>query len=41
MKTPIYKDRNITEWLRIRGGKIVSHGTHRAKRHPTSPRLKK
>ena len=40
MKTPIYKDRAIAKEVRRKGGKTVSHGTFRAKRHPTSPRLK-
>jgi len=40
MKTPIYKDRQFANWLRKKGGKTVSHGSFRAKRHPTSPRLK-
>ena len=40
MKTQIFKDRKLAMELRRKGRKTVSHGTHRAKRHPGSPRLK-
>ena len=40
MKTPIFKNRELFMELRRKGRKVVSHGTHRAKRHPGSPRLK-
>jgi len=40
MKTPIFKTRAQMEELRRKKRKVVSHGTFRAKRHPTSPRLK-
>jgi len=40
MKTSIFKDKKLVVALRKKGRKVVSHGTHRAKRHPTSPRLK-
>jgi len=40
MKTPIFKNRELVVLLRRKGRKVMSHGTFRAKRHPTSPRLK-
>jgi hypothetical protein len=40
MKTAIFENRALSEYLRKRGRKTKSHGTHRAKRHPTSPRVK-
>jgi len=40
MKTPIFDNKEQMQELRRKGVKTKSHGTHRAKRHPTSPRLK-
>jgi len=40
MKTPIFNNRKQFLELRRKGRKVLSHGSHRAKRHPGSPRLK-
>lgn len=40
MKTPVTTDRKLLAFMRAKGSKTMSHGTHRAKRHPTSPRVK-
>jgi len=40
MKQLIFKDRELMLKLKAKGRKVKSHGTHRAKRHPGSPRLK-
>lgn len=39
-KTRIFSDIELSKELRKKGRKTVSHGTFRAKRHPTSPRVK-
>ena len=39
-KKIIYKDREMLLQMQRKGKKVKSHGTFRAKRHPTSPRLK-
>jgi hypothetical protein len=40
MKTLIYTNKDVHALVRRKGGKTKSHGTHRAKRHPTSKRVR-
>ena len=40
MKKSIYADNQLAIKLRAKGKKVRSHGSCRAKRHPTSKRLR-
>ena len=39
MKKDIYKDAAMARAMRAKGRKVKSHGSCKAKRHPTSPRV--